>query len=87
MVTKHQLQNMLDETIEELEKPNAAMQGDRYLQLIFHRANLQSKIDDYSKEPVEDEYRPVPKEVWVELARQGGYGGRVFAIDYEGDAQ
>lgn len=46
MVTKQQLQNMLDETIEELEKPNAAMQGDRYRQLIFHRANLEMKLRD-----------------------------------------
>ena len=44
MVTKQQLQNMLDETIEELQKPNAAMQFQRYRQLIFHRANLEMKL-------------------------------------------
>ena len=46
MITIQRLRNMLDETIEELEKPNAAMQGQRFLQLLFHRANLEMILRD-----------------------------------------
>ena len=55
MVTKQQLQNMLDETIEELEKPDAALQGNRFLQLLFHRANLEMKLRDLEKPKPEPE--------------------------------
>ena len=64
MVTKQQLQNMLDETIEELEKANAAMQGQRFLQLIHHRANLEMRLRDLEKPKPEPEKidEPVPLE-------------------------
>jgi hypothetical protein len=55
MVTKQHLQNMLDETIEELEKPNAAMQGNRFRQLIHHRANLEMKLRDLEESKPEPE--------------------------------
>ena len=43
MVTKHQLKQMLDETIDELEKPDAALQGN-FKALIAHRARLEARI-------------------------------------------
>ena len=55
MVTKQQLQNMLDETIEQLEKPTSqgGPMGQRFRQLIFHRANLEMKLRDF-QDPEED---------------------------------
>ena len=66
MVTKQQLQNMLDETIEELEKADAAMQGNRFLQLIHHRANLEMRLRDLEKpEPEPEPEKPNdPKARW-----------------------
>ena len=55
MATKQQLQNMLDETINELQKPNAAMQGRRFLQLIHHRANLEMHLRDLENPKPEPE--------------------------------
>ena len=57
MVTKQQLQNMLDETIEELEKPTSqgGPMGQRFRQLIFHRANLEMKLRDLEKPKPEPE--------------------------------
>ena len=60
MVTKQQLQNMLDETIEELQKPTSegGPMGLRFRQLLFHRANLEMKLRDLEKpEPEENPYQ------------------------------
>lgn len=62
MVTKQQLQNMLDETIEELQKPTSegGPMGLRFRQLIHHRANLEMRLRDLEKPEPEkiDEYTP-----------------------------
>ena len=59
MVTKQQLQNMLDETIEELEKPTSegGPMGQRFRQLLFHRANLEMKLRDLEKPEPENSYQ------------------------------
>ena len=69
-ITKQQLQDMLDETIEELQKPNAAMQFQRFRQLIFHRANLEMKLRDLEKPKPEPE-----KTVPLEDTDEGPYYG------------
>ena len=72
MVTKQQLQQMLDETIEELEKPNAAM-SQRFRQLIFHRANLEMHLRDLEKpkpEPKNDYFFTAQEEPTGAIHRQ-----------------
>ena len=48
MITIQRLRNMLEETIEELQRPTSegGPMGRRYRQLIFHRANLEMILRD-----------------------------------------
>ena len=91
MVTKQQLQNMIDETIEELQKPTSegGPMGQRYRQLLFHRANLEMKLRDLENPPEKID-EPEPEELVHEDDEFGyGYYGYNYNsyMHFRGDSQ